>query len=69
MSQSDPRHESESQLPEGLRRALLDLHTPTSRIPADIDHAILARAAPNTAADGGCGSAPAGPRSPLPPRR
>jgi len=37
-SQDDP------QLSEGLRRALIDLHTPTSKIPAHIDHAILTRA-------------------------
>ena len=42
MSQSDPNNDP--QLPEGLRWALVDLHTPASKVPAHVDHAILGRA-------------------------
>src|SRR5690348_15928777 len=42
MSHPDPN--DDPQLPEGLQRALLDLHTPTSKISAQVDHAILSRA-------------------------
>jgi len=42
MSQFDPSNDP--QLPEGLRRALVGLHSPASKVPAHIDHAILGRA-------------------------
>src|SRR5437868_1542124 len=41
MSELNPKSDAEPQLPEALRRVLQDLHTPTSKIPANIDHAIL----------------------------
>jgi len=42
MNPTDPKDELE--LPETLRRALVDLYTLSSRIPTQIDHAILGRA-------------------------
>jgi hypothetical protein len=44
MSELNPKDDAELELPETLRRALVDLHTPTTKVPAHVDHAILGRA-------------------------
>jgi anti-sigma-K factor RskA len=41
---SDSKRDDELDLPEGLRRALVDLHTPQSNVPSHVDHAVLGRA-------------------------